>query len=226
MEVTVLQKNSKYTFLNEFQDELFSRKTFFFYAYFFFCLILFFVYKKLLIEIATPDKGLLCLSIVAVISLMGIGIKTNSIPQVLRILLRLLFGFFGVYILIAFPTFSTQELLPHQTFLLGYGRYLIAFISFAACFFPVLGLLPLTYIVWYKSILTAELGLYISSTDYLPLIEIGIFLILCILVHHALCFSHRCRALLQSDEAKPNKLCSLEKIFSIGPLIMILEILF
>lgn len=216
MAVARFQASMDFQILRKLKNEIVSAKTAVFYLYFTASLLAFLLYKNLVLQAGSFDKGILCFSIIGVLSIAGLRITANKIPNVLRILLRILFSFFGVYILVTFPTFSLEGMPPSQVFLLQYGRYLVVFTAVMACFFPSLGLICLTYVVWYKHILTEQLGLYISSTDYLPLIEIGIFWIFGVLLYYLFCFSKTLKAHLTVDPKTPNQLEALEKMFLFG----------
>ncbi len=180
------------------------------------------VYKMFVLEAAVADNGLYSLSAAVILGLSGAWITSKSLPKSFRILLRLISGFFGFYLLITFPTFITADMPSDQAALINYGRYIAALMAFGGCFLPSLTIAPLTYVIWYKAVLSEQLGMIISSTDYIPLIEIGVFLVISMIVYQFIIIIPVCSKLLDKKETAPNhedkseNLLTLEKVFLCG----------
>jgi hypothetical protein len=110
----------------------------------------------------------------------GAGAKLKMKDFVLpsRILLRTIFGMFGLYALAAYPTMPADGLSALNAFLLHYGRFVAAVFAIAALYRPSFGLVLLAYIFWFKGQLSDFFVTKLSVTDYMPLIEVAAFLVI------------------------------------------------
>lgn len=178
------------------------------------CLAAFLLYKKILCLPALHGATLWPLAVAVALALAGIRVRTNALPRPTRIVLRTILALFGLYLLASYPTLSTDALTRAETLSLGPGRIVAALTAFAACVFPSLGLASLTYVVWYKGFLSRHLGLTISSTDYIPLVEIGLFLILSAMlwaVFRRFSFWNPLRE--REEDNDPEQLAPMESVF-------------
>ena len=108
----------------------------------------------------------------------GARLRMSDFVLPSRILLRTIFGLFGLYALAAYPTMPGDSLPPMDGLLLHYGRFFAAGFAVLSLFRPSFGLILLTYVLWFKGTLGHFIGTTLSVTDYMPLIEVATFLVI------------------------------------------------
>jgi hypothetical protein len=108
----------------------------------------------------------------------GAFLKMTDFVMPSRILLRTIFGLFGLYALAAYPTMPAAGLSALDAFLLDYGRFIAAGFALLSLWRPSFGLVLLAYIFWFKGTLSDFFVAKLSVTDYMPLIEVGAFLVI------------------------------------------------
>jgi len=108
----------------------------------------------------------------------GVFMKMTDFVLPSRILLRTIFGLFGLYALAAYPTMPVDGLGALDAFLLQYGRFVAAGFAALSMWRPSFGLVLLAYIFWFKGELSAFFVTKLSVTDYMPLIEVAAFLVI------------------------------------------------
>ncbi|MGB1077791.1 MAG: hypothetical protein ACPG05_05735, partial [Bdellovibrionales bacterium] len=139
--------------------------------------VLFALYKLLVLYPVGKQLNEVVLIVPVLFAIIGTKIRVSEFPPSFRILLRTMAGVLAVYLLCAYPTMLTTQQPEHVGFLVEYGRLFAVLAGFIGCFFLMWGLIPFTFLVWYKATQGDFLGLNLSHTDYFPLFEIGIFLI-------------------------------------------------
>ncbi|HEY8190488.1 MAG TPA: hypothetical protein VIF12_07365, partial [Micavibrio sp.] len=140
------------------------------------CLVVFTAYKHLFILPASSDGNAAGFAVSLFAAMACSRVRIAILPAANRILLRVILGLFCLYLLAAFPTLPIDHLDPLSRALIGEGRYVAALCAAIGLFRPSFGLIPLTYVVWYKGVLSRFMGYEISWTDYTPLVEVGLVL--------------------------------------------------
>ncbi|MCC6598987.1 MAG: hypothetical protein IT559_09380 [Alphaproteobacteria bacterium] len=108
----------------------------------------------------------------------GSFLKMSDFVLPSRIVLRTIFGLFGLYVLAAYPTMPDAGLSALDGWLLHYGRFVAAGFAALALLRPSFGLVLLAYIFWFKGQLSAFFIAKLSVTDYMPLIEVAAFIVI------------------------------------------------
>jgi hypothetical protein len=173
---------------------------------------LFFFYKKLVISPISYDLKSIVLLVPVIMVAMGYKLSIKSYPISFKILLRTTVGVISCYLIIAFPTIPLDSHDPTTTFLLKYGRFFAAGAGIVGCFYLLWGIIPLTFILYYKAIHANFLDITISYTDYLPLVEISLFLIFLALTHHII----SCTKWSSKTNKASSNLCTMEKFFLVS----------
>lgn len=121
---------------------------------------------------AYPATGLFSASVV-----LGLLWATYSYqPSAAAFLSRALALVLGFYIAILAPGFAPAPQLPDPSSFLMWCRWLAVACSILAMLRPAFLIVPVLFVVIYKSVAVRHLGFDLSETDYLPLIELGITL--------------------------------------------------
>lgn len=212
--VTYIRNSKIESLFRKITDELFRVETLAFLAFLMASLFVFSTYKKAILQQLHTVENLFLFIPPILIAIAGTKIKVNEFPASLQIILRTILLLFGAYILMSYPTMPVNALPDEIGFIVEYGRFMAAAACVAGCFFLSWGLIPLTFIIWYKAVQADVLGLEISHTDYLPLIEIAIFFILSFLLLKAI--EHITPKIFTPDETDESQLTSAEKIVLFG----------
>jgi hypothetical protein len=130
--------------------------------------------------------------LIVLLALAGISIKAEQLDTPIRRFLRVLLVLVAAYAMFAAPTLTPEQYPDHafnMTLLQG-GAYLAPVLGVLAWWRPLLGLPVVALLFWQKSWLPyLNDGLGISLTDFLPLFDTLLFLLLALLAQLCLSFS-------------------------------------
>ncbi len=110
---------------------------------------------------------------------LGYQIKRASLPAACRILYYAVVSIFTFYALAAYPAMTDAyrtDLSTLEWFWLNNGAYFALATAFASLFRPIFGLTPILYVLFKKHTLSNLYGFSIAGTDYMAVIEVGLFL--------------------------------------------------
>lgn len=148
------------------------------------CLAVFCIFKNTALR-GAEGAHLLSIPVACVFALLGMRVKMSDIALPMRIVLYTTLGLFTLYILAAHATFDVALLPSPMAYFFEPGRYVFALICLAALWRPSLGLIAITYVIFFKKIGVELFKLVIPPTDYMPLIEMsGFFIIVGIIWHY------------------------------------------
>jgi len=145
-----------------------------------------FAYFRDLIDQATVFTTLL---VPVLIGVAGVGIKSTELPRAYNLLLFSTAFISSFYVLAAYPSLpvSQAEEMPASSWLfLQYGAYGVAILGLLSYWRPALATFPLTYILWRKRLLAETFNFKIADTDFLAVLEAGLFLLCSLVVYRVL----------------------------------------
>jgi len=118
------------------------------------------------------------------VALIGMFVKSKDLPSCWTILHRTVLAICILYIFAARPSVAVEydlAISPWGHVVLHYGDEIAIIFGAVGWFRPSLALFPIAYILWRKSLLSSLFGIGISSTDYLAVLEFGVYLIVALL---------------------------------------------
>ena len=125
------------------------------------------------------------LAIILLANFLSFDFKYQSTSNAFKILSIGLSTLSAIYILTSYPTYieyNSNNLDYHSQYL-SYARWLALFSSVLALTRPTFIIFPMLYIFQSKYLAHMFTGFPITGTDYLPVIEIGMFLGICSLIY-------------------------------------------
>ncbi len=149
--------------------------------------------RKILMASPTSENhGYLVTFTAIFFTIAGFRIKMADLPYEVKIVLRTVFSLFAFYFVAAHPVvLDDYPMTGLQKFEMTYGPYVFAALLIGALFRPALAVFPLIEVVWQKKMLMAFSSIKLSMTDYAPLIEISIFMVIFIAITDYLLKSQR-----------------------------------
>ena len=158
-----------------------------YYLFFFLSITLFYITKVVILSGLKSEEGrLLAYLFSFFLVYQNWSLSQREFPQSFKIVLSTLVALFGLYLLLAVPSISKGDLSTYHSLELFEFRYVAIIGSILFFVKPAFGILPFTYTIIYKSLLVSVFGFPISSTDYAPLVEAGIFLFICTAIYKKL----------------------------------------
>ncbi|MGF1553066.1 MAG: hypothetical protein ACFBWO_11295 [Paracoccaceae bacterium] len=109
-------------------------------------------------------------------------VRAAGVAPPLRVLHRVVVGFFGLYAIASYPAVSDAYLAEslYARAIHDEGRWLVAAAALAAWWRPGFGLIPVVYLGWKKTLMAEQFGFTMNATDYIPVAELGLFVCLAI----------------------------------------------
>lgn len=127
------------------------------------------------------DSLWLSLGLACIIGLPALRFSTRDVLPAFVILHRALMAMSAFYLLAAYPAVGEAyraEMDPASWLAMQYGAYVMAALAVIGMWRPSIGIFPILFIYWRKSELSELFGFVISITDYLVVLEFGLFLLI------------------------------------------------
>ncbi|MBV1876317.1 MAG: hypothetical protein KUG79_01625 [Pseudomonadales bacterium] len=120
------------------------------------------------------------------VSIAFIWVKCEEFPKSALYILRPIFISLAAYLTLAHHMVPVESLPPAYFYDLNIGRILAVICFVCAWWRPSLGLYSLAYFVWYKNHISSYYRISVSITDYMPLVDVAIFLVTGMVLLHCL----------------------------------------
>jgi hypothetical protein len=142
-------------------------------------IVSFFIFKVLTFRFPLSPYQPAMAFIAMAFSLLGIQFKMKDIEdRATKFILKVIFGMLAAYVLFSAPSLDISQLSTYENLLLGVGRWVTILFFIGAYWRPSLAVIATLWIVWSKAVLSNYLGAQISATDYAPVIEMAVFLVI------------------------------------------------
>lgn len=138
-------------------------------------ILLFFVLKDeaRIFRVASPEN----VNLILILSALGLAVRGRDLPPAFRILFVYVVGSLTFYLATSYRVHDLSVEHPAADW-----TWLLLAFSIGAIWRPSLALLPVMAVQWNKRLIREDMGLGVSSTDYMVAVELGVFFCLVIVV--------------------------------------------
>ena len=128
-----------------------------------------------------PQYWLEYAALALLVSAVGSGLSIQTAPRPFKIVFRTIVASFTVYLALHAPVILDTGHLDTgtQRIILTYGRWAAVLCGGIALFRPSFAFFTLLYVYWQKLTLQSAAGLWITPLDFIAVLEVGLFLVLC-----------------------------------------------
>lgn len=150
-----------------------------FLSFYLLTISLFYVVKQLLIRLPQQGAPEVLVWVGGTILLLAtVGVRMRELPRLMRVVFIALFALFAVYL--AFPRTLPSDL--GFSMLVGlriqWGHWLLPVLLLLGFLRPALGVLALLFAIWERLTLSELYGVLLSQTEYFPVVEFAVFMLI------------------------------------------------